>query len=756
MASGASGGRFQIQLLGGPLFEEVKRAEQSHLVWLTCTPEDGTLLFELGGKLGRRKALASAMFGVKQAKGKIKLLLTPKASGPGHVFAGVGEDGAVMAAESPSFAALRQSVVRTSKAKPGGAAAAGTPQGMDLMGVFNSKSGASYKGRQIASKGGVPDKSADASKPGKPTAGDAIEMELSAASDLADAESGEAAVSAGLLPNKRVLAQALADDERLRTDHRMMVLEGGIVSEEEFWLGSEERAAMLRDAASRLRGRAHSRRVDAMRARKEVGMRVEIEITDQVVMQLLASDARLREVYAEQVRAGKMTAGEFWKRYFDYRVQQSKIDQLRRREDAIAGRSVASGEAAGSSSASASSSGFGSTSRSLFAGISAPSVATSGSGEQSQVSRRADVVQRARLVRGRFNLAATAEDAQTGVMAAGPDDLTPAGAGAGAGAGEGGASDARQAAGGVRDGSREAGASAASLTSARGGRGTRLNQRLYEPDDVRSASAAEAVRVRERGARAEEIAAACQTFADLALPAELPAAGNERSAVSKRPRPQATAVDEEAAETIDDLSLPAPRRTRRLVLERSAVVPGADTAASADCEGVAELLLRCRPVSLARGGAPRKAAPGASSVPAAASTVADHTLESFQFLAAASRAQSLAFSAVRRTKTGLPVAMQPAWRKWARESARKGTEVLAAFWRCVSRLSRGSPASRSQALGAMTDLVRRLETRKQGLEAGLERLKGTADEEAAVPVVELLLDPLRVALKTAARVNEAA
>ncbi|KAA0149276.1 hypothetical protein FNF31_07236 [Cafeteria roenbergensis] len=503
MASGAS---FPIRILDGPLLDEALAAGQGPDATLSCGP--GLFVFDLGGRVGRREVLTASLHGVKKAGNKLKLLLSPSPGGPGHVI-GLRREAELVGATDPAFGTFRKAVVKTSKgpggkASPGGAstpsasvsgaspmasatgAAAATPVGEDVMATFRATSAASAKGRRLAAAGAADGPSGQVAKKecsaGAATAaevasaaGSALAEHLGAATDLADAERGEAAIADGKLPEASVREQALRDDPALRSEHRSLVVKGAIVSEEEFWMGSEGRLQALRDAAARLRARAYSRRRSAARTQRSIGMRVEVSVTPEMTQQLLATDSRLRAAYAEHVASGKVSVMDFWRRYFTHMARQRDRQALRLREDAIAGRPSSSVAAAALPSGAAAA-----TARSAAAGGNATPLAASARGDDALFAgvgavsaedlavARTAAARRAALVDPRFSLAATAQDAQTGVLAAGPGDLI---------------------------GADESAAAAASAAVSRAGRGTRAAQRLYEPDDVRVAHSSEAERV---------------------------------------------------------------------------------------------------------------------------------------------------------------------------------------------------------------------------------------------------------------------
>ena len=534
---------FAVRLLGGPLLDEAGAAGQGPDVVMQCILDDAALEFDMGGRLGRRRVPAASLHGVKKGKNKVKLLLTPAAGGPGHII-GLRSGESLAGADDPAFRAFVQAVVRAVKGRAD-AAGDGKPAGQDVMKAFRPASAASAKGRRLAgSDAGAPAAAPGAARAVKAEdvadhAGGALAEQLGAAMDLAAAERGDAAVADGALPDETVRSLALEADDALRAEHRSLVKKGAIVTEEEFWLGFEERLQALRDAAARLRARAHSRRRSALRQQKRVGMRDEVEMTPEAVQQLLATDSRVRAAYAANV-GGRVSMMEFWKRYFAHMARQRQQAAARRREDAIAGRAEGSESRGGAQR----------RGDEMFRGLDD----VSGRAGRSTAADAAE----ARGVSARFNLGSTAEDAQTGVMAAGRRPGVDAAEGAG-----------------------------------RGGRGTGESDRLYEPDDVTAASSAEAVRVRARAAKAEEIATECRRFASVALPppSRAPKRGRgDDAAVDVAGVPRGLVVDEEAAERMDDLV--AARSDAAAPMRLDTVGPGAAArgAAAGPADVVALLL----------------------------------------------------------------------------------------------------------------------------------------------------------------------
>lgn len=785
----ASGPSFPIRLLDGPLLDEALAAGQGPDATLSCAP--GMFVINLGGRVGRREVATASLHGVKKAGNKLKLLLTPSPGGPGHVI-GLRRDAELVAATDSEFGTFRKAVVKTSKgpggkASPGGAstpsasmpgaspivAASGTvpatPVGEDVMATFRATSAASAKGRRLAASGVAAEGSssrvakkevsaAAAGADAAAAAGSALAEHLGAATDLADAERGEAAIADGKLPEATVREQALRDDPALRSEHRSLVVKGAIVSEEEFWMGSDGRLQALRDAAARLRVRAYSRRRSAARTQRSIGMRVEVSVTPEMTQQLLATDSRLRAAYTEHVASGKVPVMDFWRRYFTHMARQRDRQALRLREDAIAGRSSSSSAAAAAAAASLHPAAVVGAARSAAAGGNATPLGASARGDDALFAgvgtvsaedlalARTAAARRAALVDPRFSLAATAQDAQTGVLAAGPGDLI---------------------------GADESAAASAQAAVSRAGRGTRAAQRLYEPDDVRIAHSSEAERVREREARAAAIAEECQRFADVALPAEAVqatakrrrgAVGSDAGRTGKRGR--GLEVNEEDAEGLPDLVATAPKRVRRLVLEG---VHSAEPEANPSGEAAATTLARAKAgtvsdIALLLAGQP-VCAPGADSAtsehpgcrlpePArvALGAAARATTPNLLALAEAALARAAAFEAVQRNpSTGLPLAMQPAWADWARASARRGTEVLALLWRLMAKADSASGELRPADAAKVSDALRRVMERVGSLQSGTERLKGTPDEAVAGPVIEVLQAPLQEAEAAAKR-----
>jgi hypothetical protein len=600
---------FRVRVLDGPLLAGAAGRDVA-----VMTIGGSALQFDFGDRTVLNVPV-DALKGVKKAGGKLKLLLTPDPAGPGHVVALLAEGSVELEAESsPRVVEFRRAIVAASKGKK--TTPDTVPQGASgVMKTFRSDSHASKKGRAIAAEG--------ASKPqaAAPTAEDALALEMGASRDEVAAAEAEVDLQAGRLPGESVRALALESNEQLRKDHEMFVVKGGVVDEEAFWMLSEERRGALMDASARLRQRAVSRRVDAMRARKQVGMK-ELFVFDnpeamqQTVAQLLGMDEKLRKAYKENVVSGRVGAEEFWRRYLAHRVRQEKQRELRRREDAIAGR-VSSAPL---------------TSRSgddqLFQGVGAPT-------EGITVD-----IGRVRSVPRDIDLEATAQDWRRGVLSSG---------------------------------------------QTRGGYGTAST--LYAPDDITASSEQEAVRVRQREAHADSVAAECNSFGEFAM------------RHLKRAREETEGDDSLEA----DLSEHHANPPKALVLE----FPDSDTQVP---EG-----RQCRIVRYSQAD---------KTVPMG--EVSGRLVENFLWLVKHTTGRG---TEPARSSTGMPMTISKDWRRWLHDSARKGTEVLTSTWRQSSR-----------------DLSA-VEERLRGLEQGRTKLRKDAKLAAACePIICMLERPLRNAL----------